>query len=165
MDIVLAALRLIHIVAAVLWIGLGFTLIVFVGSVVGDEPSFRYLKALYTRTRLVSVFPAVALVTTLAGILLYLTGSPARFSTAGNIVLGIGAVAGLLTFGHGAGALGPLTAKLAGALAQSVPDDQPIPSETLTTLRGLIEKYNSNGRISLILGLIALVGMGAARYL
>lgn len=164
-TILIALLRLVHIVAAVLWVGIGFTLVVLVGPAIGNAASsFPFLRRFYTATPLGSIFGIVAVLTTVAGLALYATGSPSKFSTLGNIVLGIGALAGLAAFGHGAGALSPLTRKLTIAFASS-PADQPAPADRLAEMDALLDKYQRNARVSMIMSIVALLGMGLARYL
>ncbi|MBE2183997.1 MAG: hypothetical protein IAE89_11265 [Anaerolineae bacterium] len=169
MDILLVLLRLLHIIAAFVWIALGLTQVLFVGPAVGKsgESGLRFLKALLTKTAFPMAFPIAAGLTVLAGILLYfVSNSASHFSTTGNIVLGIGAASGLLAAGHGGAVTGRITGDMAKALVQYVPDDHsPISAEGLQALRGYAMKLASHGRISLVLMIVALVGMGAARYL
>jgi hypothetical protein len=169
MDILLVLLRLLHIISAFAWVGLGAasTFYIAPAAIAAGESGLRFLKTLFTRTSFGSVFAAAAGVTTLAGILLYLFGNVAsHFSQTGNIVLGIGAVAGILATLHGGAATGRATRALGEALAKHVPDDnQPIAASALTELRGLAEKLASHSRISMVLMIIALIGMGSARYL
>ena len=109
MDILLVLLRLLHIIAAFVWIALGLTQVLFVGPAVGKsgESGLRFLKALLTKTAFPMAFPIAAGLTVLAGILLYfVSNSASHFSTTGNIVLGIGAASGLLAAGHGGAVVG-----------------------------------------------------------
>ncbi len=97
MTLLLAALRLIHIAAAFAWVGLSMALAVYVlptATIIG-ESGLRFFKALYTRTPFSMAIAATSGVTVLAGILLYLFGASSHYSSLGNIVLGIGALAGL----------------------------------------------------------------------
>lgn len=166
MDIILIVLRLIHIVAAVTWFGMGFTLLLFIAPAekASGEAGLRFIKAMFTTTRVGITFPVVSGLTTLAGILLYLTGSTNHFSTPGNIVLGIGAVAGLLAAGHGGAVTGRYTREYAMALGQHVQDNQPVSAEAISTIESLRVKYHLHIRISVILTAIALIFMAAARY-
>jgi len=158
-------LRLLHIVSAVLWMGIGFTMVVFIQPAIQNESGFRFMKTLYAKTRINTAYPVTAVLTTLCGILLYLSGSMNRFSQTGNIVLGIGALAGLLAFGHGAAALGPLTSKLSAQLAAALPEGSTATADSLAMLEMSLAKYQRQARVALVLTLIALVGMGLARYL
>jgi hypothetical protein len=169
MDIVLVLLRLIHIVASVAWIGLGGVMALYIGPAVGraGESGLRFLKTLLTKTSYAKVFPAASGLTVLAGILLYLVGNAAsHFTTTGNVVLGIGALAGLLAIIHGGAITGRATSALGAALVQYVPDgNQPIAAEGLAVLRERASKVATHANLSFILTIIALIGMGSARYL
>jgi len=168
-NLVLVILRLLHIVSAFAWVGLGLTSTFYIApaALAAGESGLRFLKSLFTRTSFGSVFAVAAGLTTLAGILLYLTGNASRiFSPTGNMVLGIGAAAGVLATLHGGAATGRATSALAESLTKNVPDgDQPIPASALSELRTRAEKMLLHSRISLVLMIIALIGMGSARYL
>lgn len=165
MSYVIALLRLVHIVSAVTWVGMTLTLVVFVYPAISGESGYRFLKALYTRTQVGVLFPIVSLLTTICGVLLYLTGSGSHFSTLGNIVLGIGAVAGLSAFGHGAMALSGRTQRLTGQLQASLPDGAPADAQKISALDTSTADYLRQARITLIMSAVALLGMGLARYL
>lgn len=169
MDIVLVLLRLLHIIAAFAWVGLGAASTFYIApvAIAAGDSGLRFLKALFTRTSFGSVFAAAAGVTTLAGILLYIFGNSAsHFSQTGNMVLGTGALFGILATLHGGAATGRATKALAEALVKHVPDgDQAIPASILPELRTHSEKLLLHSRISLALMIIALIGMGTARYL
>jgi hypothetical protein len=169
MDIVLVLLRLIHIVAAFIWFGAGAATLFYIAPAVSaaGESGLRYMKALLTRTPYPKTFPIAAGVTMLAGILLYLIGNSAsHFSTTGNIVLGIGAVAGILAGIHGGAKTGRTTRELGEALVQYVPEGSgSIPADGMAVLRERAQKLASDSRVSFILMVIALLGMATARYL
>ena len=168
MDIVLVLLRLIHILAAVAWVGMGITMMLYIGPAAGaaGESGLRFMKSLTGRTGFVRAIPAAAGITVLAGILLYLVGNAAsHFSQVGNMMLGAGAIVGIVAIVHGGAVTGRATQALAKALAEQVPDDGPIPADALPNLRQLSMTLASHSRISVILTIIALIAMGSARYL
>jgi hypothetical protein len=169
MDIVLVLLRLLHIVSGVAWVGLGVVTVFYIvpASVTAGESGLRFMKTLLTRTPYPRAFGMVAGLTMLAGILLYLVGNSAsHFSQTGNMVLGIGALAGIAAGIHGGSATGRATSALGEALVKHVPDGaQAIPAEALATLNELSAKLQSHSRVSMALMIIALIGMGSARYL
>lgn len=169
MDIVLVLLRLLHIIFAFTWVGLGIALTFFVApaAAAAGESGLRFMKSLVTRTSFPMVIASASGLTTLAGILLYITGSPnTHFSQTGNIVLGIGAAAGLLATIHGGAVTGRATRALGESLAKNVPDgNQPIAANALAELRDLGMKLGTHSRLSMVLMVIALIGMGSARYL
>lgn len=169
MDILLILLRLIHIVSAFAWVGLGAATVFYIvpAATTAGESGLRFMKNLLTRTAYPRAFPMFAGLTMLAGILLYFVAdSASHFSRTGNMVLGIGALAGILAGIHGGAVTGRATKALGEGLAQHVPDGaQSIPADAQSTLADLSAKLLSHSRVSFILMVIALLGMGLARYL
>lgn len=169
MDILLVLLRLLHIVTGVIWFGMGLMLTFYIlpSAIASGESGQRFLKNMLAHSSITKAFPIVSGLTTLAGILLYLVGNAStHFTQTGNIVLGIGAVAGLLATAHGGMATGRATDAYAEALKQYVTDDnQPIVANGLSALQGHMAKLTMHSRVSMLLMVIALVGMGSARYL
>jgi uncharacterized membrane protein len=168
MDILLVVLRLIHILAAVAWVGMGITMMLYIGPAAGaaGESGLRFMKSLTSRTGFVRAIPMFAGIAVLAGILLYLVGNAAsHFSQTGNIVLGAGALLGLVAIAHGGAVTGRATQALAKALVENVPDDGPIPADALPKLRQMSMQLATHSRVSTILMVLALVCMGSARYL
>jgi hypothetical protein len=166
LEYLVIVLRLVHIVSAFVWFAVGLSgLMIGMASVHAGESGLRFNKALYTRT-IYATLPAIAaVVTTLAGLALYASGSAARFTNFGNAVLGTGALAGLLAFGHGAMATGRYSGLYGKALQQYVPDNGSIAPEGAAELRNTGSKVALHGRISFILMVIALLGMSLARYM
>lgn len=167
MDIVLVLLRLIHIVAAFVWVGVGFTQVVLISPAIAasGESGLRFVKAMNGQPIARMLFPAAAGLTMLAGILLYLIGNAAsHFSQTGNIVLGVGAIAGLAAGIHGGAITGRATAALGEAINQYV-TDQGIAADGLAIIRQRATELATHTRVSFILMVIALIGMGTARYL
>jgi hypothetical protein len=152
---------------------MGVILVGFVEPAIHTMPAQnrqRFYWALYTRTRIGTAFPIASGLTTAAGLLLYLVSqSHLYFSQNGNIVLGTGALFGLLAFGHGAAATGPLTGRYTAALAAAYGTEGgaggEISADQLASLEEITRKHDVHTRISVILGLIALVAMASARYL
>jgi hypothetical protein len=166
MNFLIALLRLIHIFSAVAWFGLASMMALYIAPTVvaAGENGFRYMKSLLTGTRIASTFPMVTGVAMLAGILLYFFGDVANFSTTGQIVLGIGALAGIAAGIHG-GAVSGRSLRTFGETLAKYPDNQPIPADGLALLRDQATAVASNARVSYILVVIALIGMGVARFL
>jgi hypothetical protein len=167
MDIVLVVLRLLHILAAVAWVGAGLVQVLMIGpaTAAAGESGLRFTKALNTVSAYRMVFPVGGGVTVLAGILLYITGSASHFSQTGNIVLGIGALAGIAAAIHGGESVSRGTAELVGLLDKHVPNTGAIPADGLAAVRTAAAGLASHARISFVLMIIALIGMGTARYL
>ena len=167
MNLLLAAIRLIHIVSAFAWVGLSTVTTVYIlpTATATGENGLRFFKALVTRTPINVVFAASSGITVLMGIILYLLGASSHYTSVGQIVLGIGALAGLAAGIHGGAVVGRDSRAFAEALEKQVPDGQPIAADALTSLTAAERSLGEHARISLILTAIALIGMASARYL
>jgi uncharacterized membrane protein len=160
MDIYLIVLRLIHIIAAFIWVGTGFYSVVILYPAlaeVGADAS-KITAALAKGRAFRLAFPVSAGITVLAGILLYIKpGESAIFTSAGWMSISIGALAGLAAIIHGGAVLGRATIRYV-TLATS---GNAQPGELASTLAYI----QLHGRISLALLAIAVLGMESARYL
>ena len=160
MDVYLVVVRLIHIIAATLWVGSGFySARILFPSLVQLGPDAGKIAPALAKNRLFSmIFPVSAVVTVLAGILLYLRpGASGQFTNTGWAVLSIGALAGLLAAGHGGAVLGRMTEQYIAKLNS----DTAQPGEITAAGERLLRNVN----ISLALMFIAVLGMASARYL
>ena len=167
MNIIITVLRLVHIVSAVAWVGLALSFSAFIAPAANaaGEAGLRFLKKLFEATRFSVIFPVASGLTMLMGILLYVTGDPSTsFSRTGQIVLGIGALAGLAAGIHGGAVLNRSTKAYAASLAK-YPDGQPIPADGITALQAEATQVNSHLQVSIWLVVIALIAMAGARYL
>ena len=169
MDLGFAILRLIHIVSGVLWVGMGFTLFVFVIPVAKQKghQSADFIGGMFSRTLVARAFPIASTLTIGAGILIYLMLNPFNadwMRDFGNQILSLGAVFGILAFGHGATAMERATKALAESSQAIASTDSPT-DEQVQDFIAKRDKYARNGRISLILSVIALIAMAIFRYL
>lgn len=168
MDIVLVLLRLIHILAGVTWFGIGTAMAFYVApaALKAGEGGMEFLNSLFKNTNFSKIFASVSGTTVLAGLLLYAVGNSAsHFTSTGNMVLGIGAVAGVLAIIHGGAVTGRTTKALGAALVEHTSQSGTVSAESMSVLRTHGEKMLADSRISFVLTLIALLGMGLARYL
>lgn len=167
MNLLMAALRLIHIVSAFVWFGLGMVLTVYIlpTATATGESGLRFFKSLLTRTPINMAIAASSGITVLVGIIMYLLGASSHYSSLGNIVLGIGALSGLAAGVHGGAVVGRESREFAAALEKQVPDGQPVAADALTALTAAERSLGEHARISLILTAIALIFMASARYL
>ncbi|MCY3779073.1 MAG: hypothetical protein OXG78_02075 [Chloroflexi bacterium] len=157
--LIISLLRLLHIIAGLIWVGSALMLSYYI------EPTARapaadgegFLRALYSKSSFPRLIPLSAVVTTVAGLLLYsLLSYHEAMSSAMGIILTIGSLFGLLAFGHGYFTVWRQNgryARLAGAEGAG--------GEALARLEA---KMRRNGRVSLWLALISLILMAGARY-
>ncbi|MCA9913377.1 MAG: hypothetical protein KC496_08500 [Anaerolineae bacterium] len=169
MDILIVVLRLLHILLGIIWVGFGVLLawIMIPTAERTGERGQAMLRTFIGYSPIGTVFGISALGTTLAGLIMW----PLRtengydlvaFGPAGDIVMSIGAVFGLLAFGHGATATGRYTG--AYAAAAKAYDENPSP-ENAQALEDAKKKFRMHTNISAWLAVVAVVCMAGARYL
>lgn len=171
MDIVMTILRIIHIFSGIIWMGTAFyILLIYSPAMKQVEPqvAVKMNNAAYNKTRFNLMMPLVALGTTLSGVFMYIyvsdTFNAAWFNDTGNIVLTIGSLAGLAAFGHGF-SLGQKQDKYAKTLKESLDESGNIAKEKAQDLMQQIAMIERSGKISAWLGVVAILGMSAARWL
>ena len=167
----ITALRLIHIFSAVTWVGGAIFLTqVLTPTVQAAGPDGgRFMLRLASYGRMAQVLTGSAILTVLAGALLYWPTSgglnPAWLKTAHGISLTIGAIIGILAMLHGAFGVGPINVKM-GALAKDILSRQgPPPPELMQQAQALGARLQSNAMASAALGALALFFMAAAQTL
>jgi len=168
MNLIIMLLRLFHIILAFVWFGITLSLTFFVvpAAAGAGESGLRFYKSLLTSTSVAKLFATSAGLTVVIGILLFITGDPNHnFTTAGQLVLGIGALAGLSAVVYGDAKTVRTMRKYGQVLAQEVQDNSPIGDEGAEKLRTLGPVLASQSRVTFYLVLLALLGMGLARYL
>ncbi len=170
MDLYMILLRLVHIVAGILWVGFAIFMLFFTAPTVRrlEAAGTRFMYLLYTHTPIQLVMPVLALLTTGAGILLYLRASDTFnadwIGSPGGLVLTIGSLAGILAFGHGVAALIPLNVRYRAAVEKLQAQEGPPSAEQVAELQALGAKLGLNSRIGAVLMAIAVIGMASARY-
>jgi len=171
MNIYVIVLRLVHIFAGVAWAGTGFFM---AGSIlpairkVGPEGG-RVMGVIAGPGRYSQFMGIAASLTALSGLLLFWRASgglsSSWFTSGHSWVLTIGALAGLAAWLHG----GVVLSRLAGRLSELGKEIEavqgPPPSEKLAEMRALQERQDRHGNYSIILLVLALVGMSIAEYI
>jgi hypothetical protein len=169
MNYALVLLRLLHIVAAFMWVGIGASIAFFIMPSVqkAGEAGVRYASTLLKHTAIARALPISAGLTMLAGILLYMVGDVRNhFSTTGNAALGLGALVGIVAGIHGGAFTVRTMRRLGDVLSEKIGgDNQAVRADDLLVLREQAAKVATNARVSMVLTIIALVGMASARYL
>ncbi|MCZ7545969.1 MAG: DUF1772 domain-containing protein [Anaerolineae bacterium] len=170
MDLYVVLLRLVHIFAGMFWVGAGVFMIGFVLPTVRalGTDGRAFMPGLVKYTRYTLAMPVASLLTTLAGVLLYLRiverVSTAWITTPGGLVLTIGSIAGIAAFLIGVVVMGPTTKRME-MLAQEAEKHGPPSAEQTAELRKLQVRYGRMGIYTLVLMLISLAGMAIARYI
>lgn len=164
-------LRLIHIFSAVYWAGSSFF---FVGVVAPSADAAgaeggKFMQRLVQHAGLTKLLPLTAGLTALSGILLYWRASAglqiAWITSGPGLALTIGGLAGLAAAVEGGAVLGPASQRLE-ALAQEIEAQGGPPSqEQQAQFQMLQEKVSKGGIRSVLLFVVALVGMSIAQTL
>ncbi len=167
--IIVTILRLLHIVAGVIWVGAGITVSMYLEPALTKSgvDSGKVMRTLYTKTSFDKLMPIVSIITTVAGLILYYMVSngfsDVNYMKSGQgIVLSIGALAGLAAFGHGFATLGKYSRRYAALIAEAGnnPSD-----EQLKSLNELEAKLTLHGKMSMWMGVVAVVFMAGARHI
>jgi len=166
MNIYLLILRLIHIVAGIIWGGGALIMEFFIGrSVVATgESGQAFVQHLMSKLRMHNFMTIMAVSTVLAGVLLYWHDSNGFTSgwmkSTPGIGVPIGAAFGLIAFVFGA-IFGSSNAKLAqvGAQIQGKPTD-----EQFTQIQTIQKRIKTVAPIHIYSMILAMIFMAIARY-
>ena len=167
MNLLVVILRLIHIVAAIIWGGGALIMEFFIGRTIlaTGESGQKFVQHLMNKIRMHRFMTMAAVATVLAGSILYWLDSDGfssawvRSST--GIGFGIGAGFGLIAFVFGA-IFGSSNAKLAeiGAQIQGKPTN-----EQLSQIQALQKRIRTVSPIHTFSMILAMIFMATARYL
>jgi len=169
-SIVITVLRLSHIFSGIIWVGFGAVGAWVLNPAVKKlgEKGDTLLRIFYGYSSYNTIFPIVAGITTLAGIILWgarADGAQLQgFTDVGSGIMGIGAIFGILAAGHGGGATGRFAKKYADA-ARAYEEAESPSEEQTSELAELRAKVFTHSNISAWLTVIAAVAMASARYL
>jgi uncharacterized membrane protein len=171
MDWLTIVLRIVHIGASVLWVGGAAFMFFFLqptAAALGPQAG-PFMAHLTARLRLPQVFGISAVLTILAGLLLYADASDGFdadwITSAVGVGFTVGGAAAIIAWVLGFVAIGPTAARLgevSGAVASS---GGPPSQEQAAELQALGRRARSLGWVNITLLLIAVVTMAAARYL
>jgi hypothetical protein len=163
--------RIVHIGAAVLWVGSAFLFTVFLGPTAADlgPVAFPVMKQLVEQRKVSKVIEALAGFTVLGGLFLYWRdwhayGSLGNFvGSAFGLSLTVGAIAGIGAFFIGLYGIGKNVERLVEVGNKVVAGGGPPPPELMAETQQLSSKVKMFSQIDLVLLLIAVLGMATAR--
>jgi uncharacterized membrane protein len=171
MDWYVIVLRVIHIAAGVFWVGAAFVLFLFIqpsAKELGPEGQ-RFMGHLAVKKKLPMLVMLSAILTILAGILLYWRASDGFdlewIRSGPGIGFTIGGLAAIATLALGLSMTKPAMDRM-GALGQEIAASggQPSPSQ-VSEMQRLQARMVTIGRVSMVLLTIAVVTMAASRFL
>ena len=164
-------LRIVHILAGVFWVGAFlFTFFLLQPSVAELGPDGgKVMTHLVQRKRMPIVIMIAALLTIVAGVLLYWRVSdgfnPDWITSAPGLTFTVGALAAIAALAVGFTASKPAGNRM-GALGQEIATSGGPPSEEqMAEMQSLGQRLKTVGWVNLVLLTIAVVAMAAARYL
>jgi len=170
-PILLLLLRLVHVVGGALWVGMAvYTAVFLVPSIEEAGPDGGKVMAALQRRGILTVLPALAVVTLLSGVWLYWRaagGQPGAFGRSGpGLAFGVGGVASLAAYAIGILVLRPSMMR-AGSLMAGIGPALPEAERAarLGEARRLRARGASAGRLVAGLLLLAVGAMAVARYL
>lgn len=159
-SLIVTVLRTLHIAFGLVWVGAALLMTYYIEPAAGKSGAEGrgFLRELYRSTGLSRLIPTSAVITTVAGLLLYaMLSYHEAMSNAMGMAITLGAGFGLLAFLHGIFAVWRPAGQFAGQLNAGAADE--------STLAQLEDKIRRNGRVSMWLALVSLVLMAGARYI
>ena len=171
MDWYVIILRVIHIAAGIFWVGGAFVLFLFIQPSVqelGPEGQ-RFMGHLVARKKLPMLITLSAIVTVLAGILLYWRASDGFdvdwISSGPGVAFTVGGLAAIATLALGLSITKPAVDRIGGLGKEiATTGGQPTPSQ-VSEMQRLQARLVLIGRVSMVLLTLAVVTMATARFL
>lgn len=171
MDWFLILLRVVHIGAAVFWVGSAFAFFLFVQPAVrslGPDAEGAFMGNFTRVQRFPMIILGATLLTVGAGLILYLRnagGLQLWLGSPTGIGFTIGASAAIVSFALGPSVILPTIAKL-DAIGKALEAGRRAPTqEEGATIQALQARLHSVGRIDLVFLAIAVLFMATSRYL
>ncbi len=160
-------LRLVHIISGVFWVGSGLVMFFFIGPTLGAtaEAGQKFAQHLMTKTRFTAILTTSAILTVLAGAVLYWRDTDGLSSnwmhTSQGLGFGVGAFFGLigLVFGAMVGSTNGALARLGSQIQGKPTPDQMAQIGALRKRLSLVSPINAYSLI------IATLLMAISRYL
>lgn len=167
MDLLGAILRLVHILAAIAWVGGAFFVLAVLDPLMGRLSAAegnRFMRHIQLRTKLAAYFPVAAVLSVVAGFLLFLHLGEARprMDTPSGQVFHLGVAAGILGLVWGGAMEGRLNGRI-GKLARRI-EAGPADPALETQMTAMSARLRSASRVSGALLLVAAFGMATFRY-
>ena len=170
MDIFVILLRIIHIFAGMFWVGaalIGTFFLMPAAKSSGPEGQ-QFIQTLMVRKRFPIAISISAILTILAGFLLYARDSGgfqiSWITSSVGLGFTIGALAALASFIYGAVVIGPTGRKFGELNAAIQAQGKPATAEQQSEMAKLNARMSTEGLINTALLVIALLAMATARY-
>ena len=167
MDWLTIALQIVHVVAAVIWVG-GAALIVLYVQPVAEKlgpGAEQFMDELFVRRKVSRYFAIAATLVVLAGVSLYLKNYLSVATTLPALTFLLGGILGIVAWARGGTVLQRALSANGAAIAEIKAAGGPPSAELAARLQTTQSKLRSIGQQDLALILAAAVLMSVARYL
>lgn len=168
MDVVGVALRIVHIVSGVLWVGGAGLFFFYLEPTINKlgPDAEKFVDEMVNRRKVPIYFVTLSTLTVVAGVILYLRDFGAIIDTSPfGLALGLGGLAALIAW-LGGNLLIPRTLGQLMAIGEEMKASAgPPPGELVSRLHATQERLRTIGMIDTGLLLFAVIAMASARYL
>lgn len=168
MDVYMFSLRLIHILAGVLWAGWAFVSVAFIepaAQAAGPEGG-KFMQVLSLKTKLIPAMLAAPLLVIFTGVLMYWQVSSglsgAWLVSPPGLALTVGSLAGILAFVVGFTINRPAADRMAALSREMQSASGPPGANQMAELRAQQRQLSIGGLYGAILLVIAVIGMASA---
>lgn len=168
MDLFVILFRLIHIGAAIVWVGGSVLFFFYVEPTINKlgPDAEKFVDEVINRRKLPQYFAIASTITVLGGLVLYFrdAGGLQLWTSTSGLVYGLGAVAGIIGWAMGGALIAPGVKKVAAVGAEIKAAGGPPSAELMGRLHAAQQRLRTVGMWGLILVAIAVVCMESARY-
>ena len=167
MDWLTIGLRVVHIVAAVIWVGGAALIVLYVQPAAAKlgPVGGQFLEELFVRRRVSNYFAIAATLVVLAGVSLYLKNYLSVATTLPAMTFLVGGILGIIAWARGGTILQRAMKANAAAVTEMQSAGGPPSAELVARLQATQAKLKSIGQQDLALILAAAVLMSVARYI
>lgn len=167
MDLLAVFLRIVHIVAGVLWVGgAGLFFFYFEPAINKLGPDAEKVVDEIVNVRKVPIyFVTISTLTVVAGLILYWRDFGGISTSPFGLALGLGGVAALIAWLGGNLLIPQTLGKLMAVGAEIKASAGPPPPELVSRMHAIQERLRMIGLIDIVLLLFAVAAMASARYL
>ena len=167
MDIVAVVLRVVHIVAGVLWVGAAGLFFFYLEPAInklGPEAE-KFVDEIVNRRKVPIYFVVLSTLNVLAGVILYWRDFGGISTSPFGLALGLGGVASLIAWLGGNLLIPQTLGKLMAIGAEMKASAGPPPADLVARMHATQERLRRIGLIDIVLLLFAVIAMASARYL
>ena len=167
MDIVAVVLRIVHIVAGVLWVGAAGLFFFYLEPAInklGPEAE-KFVDEIVNRRKVPIYFVVLSTLNVLAGVILYWRDFGGISTSPFGLALGLGGVVSLIAWLGGNLLIPQTLGKLMAIGAEMKASAGPPPADLVARMHATQERLRRIGLIDIVLLLFSVIAMASARYL